>query len=361
MQPPPYPPYPHQPAPPNALPPAPRRAPLNGLAVAALVTGVLCMVPVVGVVLGAIALVQIRRTGERGKGMAVTGLVLSSVGTLLCALVLVGGGAGAFVKGFKEGAREGARDGGAFSLRRGECFDTPGGGLQAPAADMDTVPCAQRHAAEVVGTFRLPGPQAYPGDAALRDRVEERCQRLADGYAMDAWAVPADVKVYYYAPDRETWKLGDREVTCVFGKEKGTLKGSLRQDASTLDAHQVAYLEAANALNEAMAGGPEEEYVEDDLDGYRKWAGEVTVALAVEARALRAHDWPAGAAEPVAALAAEAGKARAYWARAAAAKDADAYYEHYEDADAHSGHAEAVRAREALGLATTVAAANPSV
>lgn len=254
MQPPPYPSYPHQPAPPHALPAAPQRPPLNGLAVAALVTGLLCMVPVVGVVLGVIALVQIKRTGARGKGMAVTGLVLSAVGTLLCTLVLVGG-AGAFVKGFKEGAREGARDGGAFSLRRGECFDTPGGGLQAPAADMDTVPCAQRHTAEVVGTFRLPGPQAYPGDAALRDRVEDRCQRLADGYAMDAWAVPADVKVYYYAPDRETWKLGDREVTCVFGKEKGTLKGTLRQDASTLDAHQVAYLEAANALNEAMAGG----------------------------------------------------------------------------------------------------------
>ncbi|MFB7287938.1 DUF4190 domain-containing protein, partial [Actinacidiphila glaucinigra] len=147
MQPPPYPPYPHQPAPPNALAPASRRAPLNGLAVAALVTGVLCMVPVVGVVLGAIALVQIRRTGERGKGMAVTGLVLSSVGTLLCALVLVGGGAGAFVKGFKEGAREGARDGGAFSLRRGECFDTPGGGLQAPPAVKDPGPGAQMDAA----------------------------------------------------------------------------------------------------------------------------------------------------------------------------------------------------------------------
>ncbi|WP_431960274.1 DUF4190 domain-containing protein [Actinacidiphila sp. bgisy160] len=356
MQPPPYPSYPLQPA----LPPAPQRAPLNGLAVAALVTGLLCVLPVVGVVLGTIALMQIKRTGARGKGMAVTGLVLSAVGTLLCALVLAGGAA-AFVEGFKEGVREGARDDGAFSLRRGECFDTPGGDLEAPTADMDTVPCARRHAGEVVGVFRLPGARAYPGDAELKDRVEDRCQRLADTYAMDSWAVPGDVKVYYYAPDRKTWKHGDREVTCVFGKEKGTLKGTLRQDASTLDAHQAAYLEAANALNEAMAEGPEEEYVEDDLEGYRKWAGEVTVALATEARALQAHDWPAGAEEPVAALVAEAGKARAHWAKAAAAKDADAYYEHYEAADAHSGHQEAVRAREALGLATTVAAANPSV
>lgn len=356
MQPPPYPSYPLPPA----LPPAAQRAPLNGLAVAALVTGLLCMLPVVGVVLGTIALVQIKRTGARGKGMAVTGLVLSAVGTLLCALVLAGGAA-AFVKSFKEGVREGARDDGAFSLRRGDCFDTPGGDLEAPTADMDTVSCAQGHAGEVVGTFRLPGPQGYPGDTELKDLVEDRCQRLSDTYAMDSWAVPADVRVYYYAPDRGTWKLGDREVTCVFGKEKGVLKGSLRQDASTLDAHQVAYLKAANVLNEAMAKGPEAEYVEDDLEGYRTWAGEVSVALAAEARALDAHDWPAGAEQPVAALVAEAGKSRAHWAKAAAAKDADAYYEHYEAADSHSGHEEAVRAREALGLATTVAAANPSV
>ncbi|MFF7210146.1 DUF4190 domain-containing protein [Streptomyces sp. NPDC008238] len=356
MQPPSFPSYPDRPV----LPPVARRAPLNGLAVAALVTGLLCLPPVAGVVLGSIALVQIRRTGAHGRGMAVTGLVLSAVGTLLCAFVLAGG-AGGFVKGFKEGARDGARDGGALSLRRGECFGTSGAGVEDPAAGMDAVPCARRHAAEVVGAFRLPGSQDYPGDAALEERVEERCRRLADGYAMDSWAVPPDVKVYYYAPDRESWKLGDRAVTCVFGKAKGTLEGSLRQDASTLDAHQLAYLEAAGALNEVMAKGPEEEYVEDDLDGYREWAGRVAVALAAEARALEAHHWPARAAEPVAALAAEAGKARVLWARAAEAEDADAYYEHYEAADAHSGHGEAVRAREALGLATTVAAANPSV
>ncbi|WP_431954097.1 DUF4190 domain-containing protein [Actinacidiphila sp. bgisy167] len=355
MQPPLSPPYALQPK----SPPAARRAPLNGFAVAALVTGLLCMLPVVGTVLGAIALVQIKRTGARGKRMAVSGLVLSAVGTMLYALVPAGAGPG-FVEGFKKIVAEGARDGGAFSLRRGDCFDIPGGGLDGADDDVDTVPCAQRHTGEVAGVFRLPVRGGYPGEAALRARVEERCERLADGYAMDGWAVPAGVTVYFYAPGRDAWKLGRREAICVLGKEQGTLQGSLRQDASTLDEHQVAYLEAADVINEAMSGEPAAEYVEDDLEGYRQWAGEVTVALAAEARALEAHHWPEGAGKPVAALVAEAGKARAQWAVAAAAKDADAYYEHLEAAAAHSGHEEAVRARAALGLATTVAAADRS-
>ncbi|MDX3353804.1 DUF4190 domain-containing protein [Streptomyces sp. ME01-24h] len=354
MQPPPYPSYPHQPA----LPPAPQRAPLNGLAVAALVAGLLCMVPVVGVVLGAIALVQIKRTGARGKGMALTGLVLSAVGTLLGAVVLAGGTA-EFVKGFKEGVSEGARGDGGSLLRRGMCFDTPGGGLAARGS-VHVVPCTGPHTAEVVGTFRLPGTGGYPGETVLRSRAVDRCVRLTDSYAMDSWAVPADVDMYYYAPDRQSWKHGDRGVTCVLSKEKGTLANSLRRDESSLDAHQVAYLKAANVHNEALDRGPEEENVEEDLERYRAWAGEVAVALATQIRTLEAHQWPAGAAEPVAALVAEVRKARVEWAEAAAATDVDAFYEHYEAADSHNGYEEAVSARSALGLATTDAAANPA-
>ena len=37
----------------------------------------------IGLVLGILALVQIRKRGERGKGMAVAGIVLSTVGALL--------------------------------------------------------------------------------------------------------------------------------------------------------------------------------------------------------------------------------------------------------------------------------------
>lgn len=61
--------------------PVPAVAPTNGLAVAALVCGIaefftLGLAAIPAVILGHVARSQIRRTGERGDGMAVSGLIL---------------------------------------------------------------------------------------------------------------------------------------------------------------------------------------------------------------------------------------------------------------------------------------------
>lgn len=63
--------------------PVPAR-PTNGLAIAALICGFL--VPVVGIILGHIALGQIKRTGEGGHGLALAGTI---VGYVLTALYLI--------------------------------------------------------------------------------------------------------------------------------------------------------------------------------------------------------------------------------------------------------------------------------
>ncbi|WP_331489872.1 DUF4190 domain-containing protein [Streptomyces sp. Go40/10] len=128
-------------------------APVNGLAIASLVLGLLCFLPGVGLVLGLVALRQIRRRGERGTGLAVGGAVLSGVGLALWALLIATGGAAAMWHGFKEGAREGA----TISLAEGECFDAPDGALTGDTYDVDTVSCAGAHDGEVFASFRLPG------------------------------------------------------------------------------------------------------------------------------------------------------------------------------------------------------------
>ncbi|GAA4623364.1 DUF4190 domain-containing protein [Cellulomonas oligotrophica] len=81
---------------PAPLPPAYAAAPprTNTLAVVTLVLGVLgfALLPVV---LGHLALAQVRRTGERGAALAVVGLVLGYLTCALYALVAVlvlGGG-----------------------------------------------------------------------------------------------------------------------------------------------------------------------------------------------------------------------------------------------------------------------------
>ena len=78
------------------------RRPANGLAIASLVLGLMClpsggMLAVPAVVCGHLARAQIRRTGEEGDGMATAGLVigwLSITGWALLLLVLVSSLAG---------------------------------------------------------------------------------------------------------------------------------------------------------------------------------------------------------------------------------------------------------------------------
>ncbi|WP_063794246.1 DUF4190 domain-containing protein [Streptomyces graminilatus] len=328
-----------------------RPAPVNGVAIASLVLGILCFVPALGLVLGVVALVQIRKKGERGKGMAVTGSVLSAVGLALWALLLGTGGLSGAWEGVKEAAKE---NNSTFSLAKGDCFDSPDGSLEGLTYDVDNVPCSGAHDGEVFAVFKLPAG-AYPGQDRVTEIADDRCYALEDSYAMDAWAVPNDVDVYYLTPTGQTWRLGDREVTCVFGSvdTNGSLTGSLRKDATTLDADQLTYLKAAHVLNKAMDTAPDEQYIDDDLPGHKAWARRVTAALDEQTRLLTEHRFAAGASPSVAALVKDLRGARKEWAKAAAATDADTFYDHYDTGNALLDADRTVTPRRALGLATT--------
>jgi len=327
-------------------------APVNGLAIAALVLGILCFLPAVGLVLGIVALAQIKKRGERGKGMAVGGMVMSSIGVVLLALALATGGARDFWDGFRDAANDSG--GSTFSLKKGECFDAPGGSLEGLAFDVDKVPCAGRHDAEVFASFDL-GDGGYPGDSAVTDAADERCYALQDTYALDGWAVPDNVDVYYFTPTSQSWRLGDREVTCLFGNtdKQGSLTGSLRKDALTLDPDQYAYLRAAQVLNRAMDSAPDSKYVEDDLPGHKKWATRVADALTQQSDMLRNHTYAPEAGKRIAALVKDIDLSQKEWEEAARAQDADTFYAHYEKGVKLIDPAKTVTTRKALGLATT--------
>ncbi|MGW3912588.1 DUF4190 domain-containing protein [Streptomyces sp. NPDC005070] len=329
-----------------------RPVPFNGLAIAALVLGILCFLPAVGLVLGIVALVQIKRRGERGKGMAVAGMVMSSVGVVLLALAVATGGARAFWEGFEDAA--GDSGGSAFSLEVGECFDTPRGSLKGLAIDVDKVPCTGEHDAEAFADFEM-AEGDYPGQDAIADEADRRCYLLRNTYAMDSWAVPGDVAVYSFTPTAQTWRTGDREVSCLFGNtdEESGLTGSLRNDQRTLEPDQYSYLSSAAAIDNALDGIPDTEYIDDDLPGYKEWADHVSEALAWEADGLPAHRFAPDAAKLVAALAKDLERSAKEWAKAADAPDADTFSEHYEKALKLIDPKKTVTTRKALGLATT--------
>lgn len=77
-------------------------APTNGMAIAALITGIL--VPIVGIILGHISLGQIKRTGENGRGLALAGLicgyVFTAIGLLYIIFIIVLISAGAMSGGY---------------------------------------------------------------------------------------------------------------------------------------------------------------------------------------------------------------------------------------------------------------------
>ncbi|WNZ08919.1 DUF4190 domain-containing protein [Streptomyces sp. 11x1] len=325
--------------------------PVNGLAIAALVLGVLCFLPGIGVVLGVVALAQIRKRGERGKGMAVAGIVLSTVGALLMTLAFTTGGARDAYEGFRSAA-SGA--GGTFSVAKGECFDSRSGSLEGYAYDVDIVPCDGAHDAEVFASFAMPdGGGDFPGDDAVTEVADDRCHPYSEAYAMDTWALPADVDVYYFTPTRESWRYGDREITCMFGNvdPKAHLTGSLRQDRTTLDDDQLAFLEADAILNGAFDEMPGTEYVEDDLAGHKEWAAQVVDALERQAAALRVHDWEPTAERDVTDYAEALDEAREEWEAAHEADDADDFTDHWDAAHRLTDGSKAITAREALGLA----------
>ncbi|MGW0827981.1 DUF4190 domain-containing protein [Streptomyces sp. NPDC002845] len=342
-------PAPAYPAAPQPQPWAPGNAGFNGLAIVALVFGVLCFLPLAGVVFGVFALAQIKKRGQRGREMAVSGIVLSGFGAVVMALTLATGGAEDTWDGFREAASE---NGSTFSVAKGECFNSPSGSLEGYAYDVDTVPCRGEHDAEVFANFHVADGD-WPGDTAVTEIADGKCYTLADAYVLDNWALPYDVDVYYFTPTRQSWGSGDREITCMFGSADGEtpLRGSLRQDDTTLDADQLEYLRADAVLYGALEGAPEEEYVEEALGEHKRWAQRISRALTEQTGILRDHDWPVDAERPLAGHLNALEEARQEWTAASRASDADAFYEHYEKGYDLLEGPRTVTARKALGLA----------
>lgn len=67
---------------------APQSKGTNGLAIAALITGLLSL-NVIAIILGFIALNQIKKTGEGGKGMAIAGIILGFISLAIWLFVVI--------------------------------------------------------------------------------------------------------------------------------------------------------------------------------------------------------------------------------------------------------------------------------
>ena len=201
------------PAPDPSDAPAPRRR-TDGVAVAALVTGILGVIPAT-LVLGPLALIRVGRSGARGRGMAITALVLTGlwiVATAIAAAAIITRPPPAKPVALPQ----------VFSLRAGQCIDSGATAI----SGVHVVNCAQAHDAEVFATFRVTGAR-YPGPAALGQRARQGCVGRLSGYLNPQLSATSLAQSYVY-PDSGAWSAGERTVVCTVRSTSGPLVGSVR-------------------------------------------------------------------------------------------------------------------------------------
>ncbi|WP_162243377.1 DUF4190 domain-containing protein [Cellulomonas sp. Leaf334] len=209
--------------------------PTDGLAIASLVTsvaGLLVLAGIpgpVGLGLGIGALRRIRRRGTKGRGMAIAGVVVGAVSTLVCIgwvwLAIWASSNPSAVGGLPY--EDELPD---YTLRSdlvvGDCLREYPGSWDLGTAD--PVDCGEAHALEIVAVLPMSAPVdalADPSDAGY-DRGFAQCtatiERAAPGL-LDEWVVWTDVSF----PHPDDWSTGATTAYCAVGTDYPELRGSV--------------------------------------------------------------------------------------------------------------------------------------
>ncbi len=200
----------------GAIPPSgPRPSGTNGFAIASAVLGTFGGV-LLSVIFGCVALGQVRRTGQDGRGLAIAGLVLSGLwvlgGVVIVAVALT-------TSAPANGSAREDRSVPTTTLRVGQCLS----GIE-ESDDVRSVPatsCRGPHQGEVFALFTLPAGE-FPGEDEVDLLSSDGCRdRLVD-YGPAAANDPT-VEVFFIRPRERGWHRGDRRVTCIATSTSGTL------------------------------------------------------------------------------------------------------------------------------------------
>jgi hypothetical protein len=222
----------------------------NGFAIAAFVLGAIGGT-ILSAVLAVIALRQIRDTGQRGKGLAIAGLVFSAIWAAALAgyfLLYHPGPAGqgpaavgtspssagsspsASQTGSSRGnAGKGSKPKGSanvFALRAGDCFQNPPGNQSVLGITYVTVvPCTTPHNAQVFVEFNATGT-SYPGTAALKHQADQGCHARLGGRLVNS-KITSTMSLRFLYPLTSSWSSGHRTISCLIVDSAPDLKSSL--------------------------------------------------------------------------------------------------------------------------------------
>ncbi|MEW1913060.1 DUF4190 domain-containing protein [Kitasatospora sp. NPDC085895] len=332
----------------------------NGYAITSFVLGVLgiaCCMWVGAIAFGVAALRTVRARNERGRGLAIAGVVLGGFWAVVLAVLMVLGvvlddrgplGTAPFRD---ENGPDRTATTGVFDLTAGECFVKLGSGKGEDLTDVETVDCSEPHYGEVYATPRFTAA-AYPGKDGVVADAKKGCAETLFDYAPDSWAVPEDMEIHFFYPDAATWALDDDHyATCFLTDGSSAATGTVRQDRNALNDEQMAYLRAEHRVDRAYDEQPQAKPAADPA-AYREWAKKLSTAVGGEVDDLGRRSWGGLAAAPVGALKDELKQALPHLQAAGAATDPKVLERELDAAEGLLGFERPAAVRAALGLAT---------
>jgi hypothetical protein len=205
----------------GAQPPKPGT---NGLAIASFILGLIGDPLLLGVIFGIIALVQIRRRQQGGRGFAIAGLALSAVWIVVVIAVIVGGGLSVSTNHSGGASRPGQVN--IFSLRVGDCFQNPPPSQTAlGVTDVSVVSCTTPHNAQAFAQFDATD-SSYPGSPALIKESQHGCQTRIKGN-LDKSKLTSTMSLRFLFPEAQSWANGRRTITCLVVDSTKDLTSSL--------------------------------------------------------------------------------------------------------------------------------------
>ena len=188
----------------NNEPTGPRK--MSTLAVLGFVFSLVLLIPV-SVTLSIIALVQIPKNHQKGKGLAIAGLVI-------CGLWLAGAVA---LAALGDDTTDSKRDASGQvtttantrpdELRVGDCVSSL---KEGSVKNVKIVPCTGPNGGKVFATYEMPKGK-WPGLPAVQAAAEKGC---TDRFVASQQQADTPSDVFYFHPIESSWALGDRGVVC---------------------------------------------------------------------------------------------------------------------------------------------------
>jgi Domain of unknown function (DUF4190)/Septum formation len=195
----------------------------SGWAIASFILGLLGVI-LLGLIFGIVALRRIRRLGQRGRGLAIAGLVLSGLWIVAIVAIVVAAGANVATRSSSSGQITHQGQLGAFSLVTGDCFDNPVGARS--LSRVTAIPCTQPHNAQVFAKFKLSGSSlSYPGTAQVERLATSGCNSRIS--SIDKSKANNAMTIRFLVPLEGSWIVGQRSVSCLIVNPATDLKSSL--------------------------------------------------------------------------------------------------------------------------------------